>query len=185
MTDKAHFHLFGYVDKKNYRYWATENPQELHQHPPHSDKLAVWHGITSFWVLGPYFFEDNEGAVLIVTSQRYVEMLHNFCEPELCRRGISLSSVWFQQDGATASTARTSVSVLREMFPQHVISRGGDVSWPAYSPDLSACDYFLRGYLKSKVLISKPTSMEELKQRIKEEIAAIPEQLTRRVIENY
>ena len=31
------------------------------------------------------------------------------------------------------------------MFPQHVISRGGNVPWPARSPDLSACDYFLWG----------------------------------------
>jgi len=31
MTDEAHFHLSGYVHKQNYRYWAPENPQELHQ----------------------------------------------------------------------------------------------------------------------------------------------------------
>jgi hypothetical protein len=59
-----------------------------------------------------------------------------------------------QQDGATAHTTRASMSVLREMFPQNVISRGGDVPWPAHSPDLSAYDYFLRGYLKSRVFSS-------------------------------
>jgi len=26
MTDEAHFHLSGYVNKQNYRYWAPENP---------------------------------------------------------------------------------------------------------------------------------------------------------------
>ena len=76
------------------------------------------------------------------------------------------------------------MSVLREMFPQHVISRGGNVPLLALSPDLSACGYFLWGYLKSKVFISKPRTTAELKQRIKEEIAAIPEQITRRVMEN-
>jgi hypothetical protein len=70
--------------------------------------------------------------------------------PELRRRGIDLSSVWSQQDGAKAHTARASMSVLRQIFPQHVISRGGDVPWPARSSDLSACDYFLWRYLKSK-----------------------------------
>jgi hypothetical protein len=70
------------------------------------------------------------------------------------------------------------------MFPQHVISRGGDVPWPAFLPDLSACDYFLCGYLKNTVLISKPRTIAELKQSIKEEIAVIPEQMTRRVMEN-
>jgi len=105
--------------------------------------LTVCCGIASFGVLGTYFLEGNEGATVTVTSERYVAMLRNFCEPELRRRGIDLPSVWFQQDGATTHTARASISVLREMFPQHVISRGSDVPWPASSPDLSACDYFL------------------------------------------
>ena len=154
-TDEACFHLSGYVNKQNYHYWAPENPQELNQHPLHSERLTVWCGITSFAVLGPYFFEDSEGAAVTVTSERYVAMLRNFCEPELCHRGIDLSSVWFQQDGATAHIARASMSVLREMFPQHVISRGSDIPWLAHLPDLSACDYFLWGYLKSRVFISK------------------------------
>ena len=111
-------------------------------------------------------------------------MLRNFREPELHRRGTDLSSVWFQYDGATAHTARASMSVLREMFPQHVTSRGGNVPWPARSPDLSTCGYFLWGYLKRKVFISKPRTTAELKQRIKEEIVAISEQMTCQVMEN-
>jgi hypothetical protein len=140
MTDGAHFHLPGYVNKQNYRYWAAENPQQLHQRPLHSDKLTVRCGIISFGVLGPYFFEDNEGAAVTVTSERYVEMLRSFCEPELRRRRIDLPSVWLQQDGATAHTARASMSVPREIFSQYVTSRGGDVPWPAPSLNLSACD---------------------------------------------
>jgi len=80
------------------------------------------------------FFEDNEGAAVTVTSECYVAMLRNFCEPELRHRGIDPSSVWFQQDGATAHTARASMSVLGEMFKQHIISRGGDVPWPSRLP---------------------------------------------------
>jgi len=53
------------------------------------------------------------------------------------------------------------------MFPQHAISRGGDVPWPARSPDLSAYGYFLWGYLKIKVFMSKPRTIAELKQSIK------------------
>ena len=79
MTDEAHFHLSGYVNKQNYHYWAPENPQELHKHPLHSKRLTVWCGIASFGVLGPYFFEDNEGSAITVTSEGYVAMLHNFC----------------------------------------------------------------------------------------------------------
>ena len=178
MTDEAHFHLSGYVNKQNYGYWAPENPQELHQLPLHSERFTVRCGIASFGVLGPYFFEHNEGAVVTVTAEHYMAILCKFCEPELRRHGINFSSVWFQQAGATAHTASASMSVLREMLPQHVISRGGDVPWPAHSPDLSVCDYFSWGYLKSRVFISKTRTIAELKQSIKEEIMANPEQMT-------
>ena len=30
-SDEAHFHLSGCVNKQNFRYWAPENPRELHQ----------------------------------------------------------------------------------------------------------------------------------------------------------
>jgi hypothetical protein len=66
VTDKAHCLLPGYMNKQNYRYWAAENPQELHQGPLHSDKLTVWCGIAAFGVLSPYVFEHNEGAAVTV-----------------------------------------------------------------------------------------------------------------------
>jgi hypothetical protein len=72
---------------------------------------------------------------------------------------------------------------MRGIFPQPVISCGGDVPWPACSLDLSTCDYFLWGYLKSRAFISKPGTIAELKQSLKEEIAAIPERMTRRAKE--
>jgi hypothetical protein len=105
-----------YINKQNYQYRAPKNPKEPQHRPLHSQKLTVRCGIASFWLLGPYIFEDNEGEAVIVTSERYVDMLCNFCEPELRRRGIDFSSVCFHQDGATAHTARTSMDFLREMF---------------------------------------------------------------------
>ena len=41
MSDEAHFHLNGTVNKQNFRYWASENPHELHQRPLHSPKVTV------------------------------------------------------------------------------------------------------------------------------------------------
>jgi hypothetical protein len=40
------------------------------------------------------------------------------------------------------------------------------------------------GLSQSKVFMYKPRAMEELKQRIKEEIPPIPEQMSRRVMKN-
>jgi len=35
-SDEAHFHLSGTVKKQNFRYWAENNPRDLHQRPLHS-----------------------------------------------------------------------------------------------------------------------------------------------------
>jgi hypothetical protein len=35
---KKKFHLSGTVNKQNFRYWAAENPRELHALPLHSQK---------------------------------------------------------------------------------------------------------------------------------------------------
>jgi hypothetical protein len=56
MSDEAHFHLSGYVNKHNIRYWANINPRELHQAPLHSEKVTVWRVISYFGIIGPVFF---------------------------------------------------------------------------------------------------------------------------------
>jgi hypothetical protein len=59
-----------------------------------------------------------------------------------------------------------------------------DVPWPARSPDLTACDFFLWGYLKHKVFETCPQDLDTLKQRIVEEINAIQAATLSRVMEN-
>jgi hypothetical protein len=93
--------------------------------------------------------------------------------------------VWFQQDGATAHTARIAMRGLNEMFPAHMISRRGNIEWPARLPDLNAYDFFFCGYLKSKVYEKKRKTTDDLKQNIREEVAAIPPTLLQRVMQNF
>ncbi|XP_039275893.1 leucine-rich repeat serine/threonine-protein kinase 1-like [Nilaparvata lugens] len=47
MSDEAHFHLSGYVNKQNFRFWSDVNPRELHQQPLHSKKLLSHHNVWS------------------------------------------------------------------------------------------------------------------------------------------
>jgi len=95
---------------------------------------------------------------------------------------MDTEDAWFQQDGATA---RRSLRVLREMFPGRLITLRGDVEWPARSPDLSPCDVFLWVYLKEKVFEHRPRSLEDLKERIQQEIDSIPPELTQSVMKNF
>ena len=146
-------------------------------------KFSVWCGISKVGIVDPYFFE--EGATVTVTSERYVETLRNFLRPQLRILRVNMEEMWFQQDGATAHTARASMTLVRPMFPQHVVSRFGDVPRPPRSLDLSACDFFLWGYLKSKVNVRKPRTVDDLKVSIPEEIATVPQEMFVNVMRNF
>ena len=96
-----------------------------------------------------------------------------------------MQNIWFQQDGATAHTARISMERVRQAFPGKVISRFGDVPWPPRSPDLTIPDFFLWGFLKSRVYAEKPRSIPELKEAIQREIQAIPQHMLEDSMRNF
>ena len=50
---------------------------------------------------------------------------------------------------------------------------------------LSACDFFLWGYLKSKVYVRKPRTVDDLKVSIREEIATVPQEMLVNVMQNW
>jgi hypothetical protein len=50
-----------------------------------------------------------------VTADRYVEMLETFLRPKL--DDADTEHVWFQQDGATAHTARRSLASVERKVP--------------------------------------------------------------------
>ena len=70
------------------------------------------------------------------------------------------ANVWFQQDGATAHTANESMTIVRNMFPGHLISRFGDMPWPPHSPDLSEGDFFSLEVFKIVCLHSQTPYIE-------------------------
>ncbi|XP_069359553.1 histone-lysine N-methyltransferase SETMAR-like [Maniola hyperantus] len=184
-SDEAHFHLNGHVNKQNCRYWSSENPKAKHERPLHSPKVTVWAAISAKGIIGPYFFEDSRGRSVTVNSAEYVKMLREFLAPMLLEFAGYNRNTWFQQDGATCHTSNESLPVVKDMFPEKLISRRGDIPWPPRSPDLSPADFFLWGYLKSRVYIDKPNTLRQLKEKIIEEMSAISRPLCRRVFENF
>jgi hypothetical protein len=75
--------------------------------------------------------------------------------------------------------------LLREMFPGKLLSLCGDVGWPAHSLYLAPCDFFLWGYLKSKVYTHRPENLQALKDAIRRQIAAILPAMTERVMRTF
>jgi hypothetical protein len=136
-------------------------------------------------VIGPYFFEDEGGSVVSETSHRYVNMLETFLAPRLhSLPNLDIHHTWFQQDGATSHTALQSMAAVKRLFGDCIISRNANIAWLPRSLDLSVCDYFLWGHLKSVVYQTRPTNLAQLKTRIERNIANIPENTLRRAMQN-
>lgn len=77
ISDVAHFHLNGTVNKQNSHYWAADNPSETHQKPIHAQKLKIgarWERIASLVLI---FLKQN-GATVTVTVEGYIEMIKTF-----------------------------------------------------------------------------------------------------------
>ena len=60
VSDEAHFDLGGYVNKQNCRFWGTENP--------HPKRVTVCCGFWSRSIIGPLFFENEQGETVTVND---------------------------------------------------------------------------------------------------------------------
>ncbi|CAH1985567.1 unnamed protein product [Acanthoscelides obtectus] len=182
-SDEAHFTLNGTVNKQNCRIWANENPREYQEQPMHPQKVTVWCALWSKGIIGPYFFENAAGDSVTVNSERYHVMIEDCFLPQL--EGMDMDDVHFQQDGATCHTTNVNIHRLQSFFGDRAISRRGNVPWPPRSCDLTPLDFFLWGYLKSKVYVNKPATLQELKNNIIAEINSIEPTMLQNFIENF
>ena len=78
---------------------------------------------------------------------------------------------WNSEERAFAVEAYFS-SGCSVIATQHAF-RNRDLEWLARSPNLTPCDFFLWGFLKSCVYVSRPRTLQHLKTNIQEEIANI------------
>lgn len=186
-SDEATFYLDGTVNRQNCRYWSPENPHwQMEAHSQFPQKLNVWAGIVGNRILGPFFFE---GAL---TGERYLEFLRDELVPALAvlypndgDPDLPNNTIWFQQDGAPPHFAVIVRQYLNQVFANQWIGRRGTIEWPPRSPDLTPLDYYLWGYLKSKVYFNRPNTIDELKDRIRNEIRAIQPDTLGKVLQEF
>lgn len=166
MTDECIFSLDSSTSPSHTRHWSNSKPNAVQQKPLQPKRQLVWCGMTARNVVGPYFFDGP------VNAESYQHMLETFLLPEL-RRLRLVRTIIFQQDGAPAHTARTSLEWLRGRFGDRVISRHCDLKWPARSPDLTPPDFFLWGHLKLQIKRKSPQSLEQLREFIAEAVREV------------
>ena len=169
VSDEAIFSLNSEVNSKNVIKYA----QRGQGHPPDhyvefkqgADQVMVWMGLTGGRVLGPHFVRGR------LDTREYLRIIrYHVVQGDFRRLNIQRGLMWWQQDGAPAHTSNRSINYLRGQFPGKVLSGRGDQDWPARSPDLTVCDFFLWGYLKHQIwsqdVAQQPINLRQLKAAI-------------------
>ena len=128
----------------------------------------VWDGMTHNVMLGPVFFDFNDGNPQKgVTSQRYVDqIILPHVRPFMRQHG----NMVFMHDNAKPHTARHTQDSLRQ--------NNINVSpHPARSPDLNPIEHFW-DFLKREIRAAnaRPQNVGELRQTIQEALLRIPVQ---------
>lgn len=121
----------------------------------------MWGEILRTHVIRPFYFNQH------LTGEIYLNFLRNTLDDLLGDVPLAiLRRMWLQHDGAPPHNAAQVRQFLHETFPNSWLGRGGPVSWPPRSPDLTSCDFFLWGFIKNKVYVTPPTTAEDMRQRI-------------------
>ena len=173
-SDEAYFYLTKTANKQNSRLWLETRPKSGIERPLYDQKVLVWCAMSSQRIYGPYFFETT------VNQNNYHNMLVKFFWPKVVREDYK--NYYFQQDGATPHTSKKAQKYLRSKFGDKFID---NKKWPPRSPDLNPCDYFLWGYLKSRVYNPLPKNLDDLKTNIEREIKNINTNTLKNAILNF
>lgn len=170
-TDESSFSTSGMINRKNTRYWATENPffyREFRFQGRQS--VNVWCGLIDNKIIGPYFFDQ------ILNGDSYFNFLENQLEDFLDELPLQhFRRIIFQQDGAPPHSTLRVRNHLNQRFNIWIGSRNAPINWPANSPDLTPMDAFLWGCLKDRINQNHIENIEHLKQLIRNEINELNE----------
>ena len=125
-------YIFDFLDKRSI--------SVIIEKPMHPQRVTVWYGFWYGGIIGPFFFENEQGAAVTVNGERYRVMLNEFLFPKI--EEDDMEDIWIQQDGATCHTThKFGHSIVTR---QKILQLGWDVlTHPLYSPDLPPSNYHL------------------------------------------
>ncbi|CAH1112713.1 unnamed protein product [Psylliodes chrysocephalus] len=180
-TDESSFPIHNLSISWNF---TKENQQRTYD--ARTQKLNVWTGILGDNIVGPFFIDG------ILNAQSYLQLLQNDIIPAVRALDVPFHSIWFQQDECPAHNSILVKEYISELFPGRLIvgfpSMDGHIPWPARSPDLAPCNFFLRGYTKSKLYgfqEERARNLDELRIRICNTLRGISPAMLSNVRENF
>ena len=92
--------------------------------------------------------------------------------------------IWLGKHRWTYFHARWYVPGWIRSFRDDGLGRRGPHEWPAGSPHLTPCDFFLWGWAKEEVYWAKPRTMEQLEDRIRNVITSVPHDSLQKTVDS-
>lgn len=161
-TDECNFSNNGMYNRRNNHYWSKINPlRTTETHNQIRFSFNCWCAILHNRIFAIKIYQGT------LNSEKYQEILN--MAADLVDETISLRNfgkIIYQQDGAPAHNSRASKLCLDEQFPNRWMGTYGPIKWPPRSPDLTPLDFFLWGYLKGRIYVSRYNSVQELKDAV-------------------
>ncbi|KAJ3655909.1 hypothetical protein Zmor_015017 [Zophobas morio] len=117
-----------------------------------------------------------------MTGERYRQQILEPFIQQLDDEELQLG--YFQQDGATAHTARATLEYLQQHYDDRVISLGVQHAFPPRSPDLTPLDFSIFGYLKDKVFQRQMNNLAELQHEIERWVQSIDGRMLQNIFES-
>ena len=108
MSNEGSSYLTRYGDKHSCRYSSADNTIIIHEHLLHPQKVTVWCGMMgkNYWSLFFQLMITDERAVT-VTGDSFRKCIQEYLLSEI--EDQDMHRMWFQQDGASAHTARVTI----------------------------------------------------------------------------
>ena len=171
--NEAHFDLGGYVNKRNCRICDTENPHAYIEKPTHPKRFTVW---WEFWrrgIIGPFFFENEQGEAVTVNSEAIVI---GPCWKNLVHKNWR-GAYWQHLVSTGRRYVPHSRSYTRCFAPCFWRSPYQPQSWCRLATSELRSDtvglFYLWGAVKDKCYAAKPETINALKDNIREAIGEI------------
>lgn len=178
-TDESKFSREGIVNRRNSHYWASANP--------HLVREAGFQDAFSFnvfcIVMGDRvryeIYDEN------LTSARYLQILREVVTDFIDNLPLNVyNNCYYQMDGAPAHSSHEVYLELTRMFGDNWLGLFGPWPWPPRSPDLTPLDFYIWGYIKSKVYATPVQTREELLARVRVAFAELnPEEIMRATVD--
>lgn len=168
-SDEASFKSDGTINRHNMHYWSETNPRWMREVQSQGRwSINVWCGILGGQIIGPFIFNET------LNGERYLNFLRN--ELPLLLEDVPLAirrDMFFQHDGCPAHFSLNVQDFLDKTYPDRWIGRGSLFHWPARSPDLTCPDFYLWGRIKDLVFATRPTTRDDMIERIRNAIQSI------------